>query len=439
MFAKFIPFGKHTEMATIKFQLRSETNKAVPIYFSLSMGRRVFFRLRTGFSINPANWSKAKGFPKQNDEVNKKIETNLKALERFLLEKINDAQASGEQITNEFLERKTNECFNREKPTDISLVSYQVQYIIDHADTRKIQGKSKIGLAANTVKNYQTFKHIVLDFEKYVKKPLRFSDLSPELVEKFKNWLLKNKGYSTNHAGKSLAFLKSVSKDAEKLGVTIHPNSLKIESFTESNEDRYIVTLSFDELDLIEKVELKRAALINARKWLLLGCELGQRGQDLLKIRSSDIRTTSEGQLVDVFQQKGKKHVSIPVLPRAQRVLDQGFPDEISLQNFNDYIKEVAKAAELDEPSEGGKMDKETNRKVFGIYPKWELIASHCCRRSFSTNYYKKIPTTIIMGITGHTKESTFLRYINKPKDMDENAKLFLRSLSQGFGSSTNV
>lgn len=416
-------------MATIKFQLRSEANKAVPIYFYLSMGRGAFFRLRTGFSINPIHWSKNKGFPKQNDEANKKIETNLKSLERFLLESINDAQAKGEEINNEFLERKTNECFNREKQTDVSLVSYQVQYIIDHANTRKIQGKSKIGLAPNTVKNYQTFKQTVLEFEKFTKKPLRFSDLSPELVEKFKNWLLKNKDYSINHAGKALAFLKSVSKDAEKLGVTIHLNALKIESFTESNEDRYIVTLSFDELDRIEKAELKREALINARKWLLLGCEFGQRGEDLLKIKPSDFRTTSIGTLIDVFQQKGKKHVSIPVTPRAQRILDQGFPEKIALQNLNDYIKEVAKAAGINELIEGKKYDAGSKRKVLGRYPKNELVTSHACRRSFSTNYYRKMQTTLIMGITGHTKESTFLQYINKPKDKDENAKLFLRSL----------
>lgn len=417
------------EMATIKFQLRSAVNKAVPIYFTLSMGRGQLFRLKSGFHILPSNWSKAKGFPKQNDEANKKLESHLKTLEKFLLESINEAQSKGEEITNEFLERKTNECFNREKQTDISLVSYQVQYIIDHADTRKIPGKSKIGLAANTVKNYQTFNQIILEFEKFIKKPLRFGDLSPEIVEKFKNWLLKKKGYSANHAGKSLAFLKSVSKDAEKLGVAVHPNAMKIESFTEANEDRYIVTLSPDELKQIEEAELTREALINARKWLLLGCELGQRGEDLLKIRPSDIRTTSDGQFIDVHQQKGKKHVSVPVTPRAKQILEQGFPEKIALQNLNDYIKDVAKAANLTELIDGKKYDKETKRKVFGKYPKHELITTHTCRRSFATNYYKVIPTTVIMGITGHVKESTFLQYINKPKDKDENAKLFLKFL----------
>jgi integrase len=414
-------------MATIKFKLRSEANKAVPIYFTLSMGRGTFFRVRTGFSIHPSSWSEAKAFPKQNDVSNKKITGNLKRLEKHLLDEVNEAQANGEEISKEFLERKIDECFNREKHDDTSLVSYQVQYIIDHSDTRKIQGKSKIGLAPNTVKNYQTFKKIIEEFEAFIKRPLRFIDLSPELVEKFKNWLLKKKGYAVNHAGKSLAFLKSVSKDAEKLGVTIHLNALKIEAFTESNEDRYIVTLSFDELQLIEKAELTRAALINARKWLLLGCELGQRGEDLMRIRPSDFRKIDEDMIVDILQQKGKKHVSVPITPRAKKILDNSFPEKIALQNLNDYIKDVVKAAGIDELLEGKKYDAGTKRKVFGKYPKYELITSHTCRRSFATNYYKSIPTTVIMGIPGHVKESTFLQYINKPKDRDENARLFLK------------
>lgn len=431
MFAKNIDLANIREMATIKFQLRSEASKAVPIYFYLSMGRGSFFRIRTGFSIHPSSWSKAKGGPKQNDEANKKIAANLKALEKHLIECINDAQANGVEINNDFLQQKTNECFNREEKTDTSLVTYQIQYIIDHADTRKIPGKSKIGLAANTVKNYQTFKNIIEEFEMYIKKPLRFMDLSPEIVEKFKNWLLKKQGYSVNHAGRSLAHLKSVSKDAEKQGVTVHPNALRIEAFNESNQDRIIVTLSFAELEQIAKADLSREALINARKWLLLGCELGQRGEDLMRIKPSDFRKIDDNQVVDVFQQKGKKHVTVPITERAKKILNCGFPEKIALQNLNDYIKEVAKAAKLDEIIEGKKYDSESKRKVFGKYPKHELITSHVCRRSFATNYYKTIQTTVIMGITGHIKESTFLQYINKPKDMDENAKLFLKYFSK--------
>ena len=43
-------------------------------------------------------------------------------------------------------------------------------------------------------------------------------------------------------------------------------------------------------------------------------------------------------------------------------------------------------------------------------------ITTHTGRRSFATNYYynKEASTPMIMSVTGHTKESTFLKYINK-------------------------
>ena len=44
-----------------------------------------------------------------------------------------------------------------------------------------------------------------------------------------------------------------------------------------------------------------------------------------------------------------------------------------------------------------------------------------------TTNYYKKIPTPILINITGHSKESLFLTYINKREDKDANADLFMQ------------
>lgn len=75
----------------------------------------------------------------------------------------------------------------------------------------------------------------------------------------------------------------------------------------------------------------------------------------------------------------------------------------------------------------GTKLNTKTNRKELGNFPKYELIASHCFRRSFASNYYKKIPTPILINITGHSKESLFLTYINKREDKDANADLFMQ------------
>jgi hypothetical protein len=88
-------------------------------------------------------------------------------------------------------------------------------------------------------------------------------------------------------------------------------------------------------------------------------------------------------------------------------------------------VKVICKLSGIDEVVKGTKLNTATNRKELGFYPKYELIASHCFRRSFASNYYKKMPTALLINITGHSKESLFLSYINKREDKDANADLF--------------
>lgn len=54
-------------------------------------------------------------------------------------------------------------------------------------------------------------------------------------------------------------------------------------------------------------------------------------------------------------------------------------------------------------------------------YEKCDMVTSHTARRSFATNAYRAgIPSLSIMQITGHTTESSFMRYIRVSKE--ENA-----------------
>ena len=82
------------------------------------------------------------------------------------------------------------------------------------------------------------------------------------------------------------------------------------------------------------------------------------------------------------------------------------------ISDANEYIKKVCDFAKLHNLIKGGlQID---NRKVNGLYPKWQLVTSHIGRRSFATNNYGKIPTALLIGVTGHSTESMFLEYIGK-------------------------
>ena len=52
-------------------------------------------------------------------------------------------------------------------------------------------------------------------------------------------------------------------------------------------------------------------------------------------------------------------------------------------------------------------------------------------RRSFARNYFGKIATPILMEITGHSRESTFLEYVGKNATMDPYADILIDTLSK--------
>lgn len=417
-------------MATIKFRLRSKANKPVSIYVYISLGRGEMYQSKTGFTIHPKDWSSTTNKPKQNNPVNKKTFSNLQKLETYLHEQINISQAKSELIDLMWLKTKIEDCFSRVKKTDRTLLTNHIQFIIDHADTREIKGSNKIGLSQRRILGYKSFLSLIQRYEKHIKKKITFLDINYEFTNKFKNWLLKDQKYSVNYAGKNLDNLKTVSIDAKSNGIKVHEYSTSIKGFKEKNEDRVIVTLSFDELEAIEKADLKNEAHENARKWILLGCHLGQRVSDLMKLTPESFRyDESKGNYyIDVKQEKTKKTISQGVKSDYLiNIIQNDFPYKVSSQILNKHIKKVCEAAGIDKNIKARKYDKESGRKILKDYPKYDLITSHCFRRSFATNYYNKIPLSVLIQITGHSKESEFRNYINRDESKEENADLFLK------------
>lgn len=417
-------------MATVKFRLRSKANKNVSIKVYLSTGRGNFIELNTGFSINPKDWSKDTDRPKQNNTENKIIFSNLKKLESYIFENLNTDLGKGITIDSFWLESKINDCFNRIEKTDEGLISNYLQNIIDTADTRKVKVKGgyKHGLSQSRKNSYTATKNIIKEYESKTKKKIHFIDINQAFIDKLEYWLLKTKTYAVNTASKHIANIKTVCIEAEHKGIQVNSYAKQITIASESDEDRYIQTLSFAELEKIRLADIKSEAHQNARKWLLIGCEIGQRGGDLLDITPHNIRYKGRKMYLDIVQQKTKKPVTIGIIaPHVIDIIENSFPYKITTQKLNDHIKKVCETAKINAMTEGKIFDSKTGRKVFKSYEKYKLITTHSFRRSFCTNYYKKMPTPVLMGISGHSKESIFRAYINAPEDTDENADLFMK------------
>lgn len=415
-------------MATVNFRIRSKANKPVSIFIYVSLEEGNVISTPSGFNVLPKDWSNTTKRPKQNSEGNKRTSSKLNTLQKFIYDEVNTAQSKGQLIDVNWLRDKINLCFDRVKKTDHSLLLNHTQYIIENANTRKISGTNKIGLSDRRVTGYKSFKNVMEVYEKEIKMKIHLQDINKPFVDRFTNWLINKKNYSTNYAGKVLDNLKTVCLDAEKLDIKVNPYAKQIRGFREQNNDRFIITLSFEELEQIRTAELETEALKNARNWLLLGCEIGQRASDLLKLTPDNLRYKGNRIYFDIEQQKTGKFVTVGVIaPHVIDIVENHFPYSISQQKLNKHIKDVCKIAEIDEMVKGSKYDKKTARKKLDLYYKYELITSHTFRRSFATNYYKKIPTPVLIAITGHSKESLFLEYINRREDKDLNADLFMQ------------
>lgn len=419
-------------MATITYRIRSK-KEIVPIYIILSNGVNNFFEVKTGLSIKSNDWSISKKMPKQNIDNNKRIANELEKLKLHVYSSLTLAQSNQSVLDKLWFKNVIDSYFGKSRNVEVdsNIVINHIEHMINNASMRKIGGRNEIGLSHNSIKAYKTFRNLMFRYENEVlKKTIKFMDINKIFIENFNRWLTNEMKYSVNYIGKTNQFLKTVCNDAKKSEIKVNPYCEHIERFSEKNENRNIVTLSFKELNIIYNHNFHQDYLDNARKWILIGCEIGQRGEDLLSITFKNIRYSEGEMLIDVYQTKTKKYVvcSVPN-PNIREILTKQFPHKISIQKLNLYIKEVCKIVGINQVIKG-KITSSSNinkssRRLVGMYPKYELITSHCFRRSFSTNYYKKIPTPIIMGITGHSKESQFLQYINRNVDKDENALLF--------------
>ena len=396
-------------MATIKFFINAKTDNA-QINLKLSVRRGVTPKRKTGLFINPKDWSNTTNLPKQTTAANKNLSTKLTKLSTYVLDRVNNAISKGESIDGNWLQYGIDLFFERVTENQKSeFVTDVIQDIITGADVRK-NAQGGVGLSRSRVNSY---KALLSNFTEYQgTKQIKVKDIDVNFAKNFLNYLLKTKKYSKGNALKKIADLKTVCNNAELNGIKTNPLFKKIQS--SKVQSKFIIYLDPQELEQIENTELNTKGLQNARKWLLIGCAIGQRGGDLLRLSESNFVNRNGLNLIEVKQQKTGKNVIIPISPEAQRVIDQGLPYPISQAKFNKHIKTICKLSKIDKPTKGSLLDPKTKRKAEGTYPKWMLIASHVCRRSAASNLYGHLPTALIMQITGHSSERMLLNYIGK-------------------------
>jgi integrase len=403
-------------MASINFLYRSTKEKSnlnVRLLFRYN-GNDFVFGAKTKVEVSKIYWSKQHKKNSKDIEITNlqtEINNELNKIENYILKAFNSVNP--ESITKEWLTSQIDYYYNppkqnKQAPKDL------LNYIDFYIDYRKNE------ITKSTLKKINVIKQLLIRFEAYRKSIILIKDINDNFKNEFVNYC-KSELYAQNTIQRAFVFIKTFCKHARFLGIETH-NQLDGLRIERQKVDK--IYLTFEDLSKIENISKDKLtdSLENAKDFLIISCYTGQRISDFMRFTKEQIRIEDGKHLIEFTQKKTDKNMTVPLHPKVLEILKKrngNFPYKISDQKYNDFIKTVCELAEVNEPTKGSKMvetekDSKIYRKQTGTYKKHELVTSHIGRRSFATNFYTTIPTSLLINITGHSTESMFLNYIGK-------------------------
>ena len=414
-------------MATVNFLFRSTKSKA-------NLHLRLLYRLNdtdyvigvnTEFEVTKDYWEnnhivdkktkKVKG-SKDVEILNKRLEvkTELNKIENHILKSFKsfDAQA----INKDWLQTEINHYYNPPQKAE-ALPTSLLKYIDVYIDYKRNE------LTKSTITKFNGIKQLLIKYQTEKKTIVLITDVNTSFKKEFEDFCIKN-NYAPNTIARAIRFIKTFCKHAQANGLEVN---YQLDSIKTKNIKVESIYLTFEELEQIENITYSES-LNNAKDWLIISCYTGQRVSDFMRFKKEMIRYEKNKKdgimkpLIEFTQKKTTKIMTVPLHKKVIEILDKRngeFPYIISDQRYNEHIKEVCKFAGLTNSVNGGKIvETEKGNKIFrkqtGTFEKWELVTSHIGRRSFASNFYGKIPTSLLINITGHSTETMFLTYIGK-------------------------
>ena len=425
----------------VKFLLKdSQADRPTLIYlvFRYDSGR---FKTSTAQTILPYLWDAQtqraitdlkKIRNKQQREANETLNAHLDRQRSALLQVLNSLSLAQIPFDNDSIKDHLDNALNRTKkakPVEVvaeTFIDYITRFVEEAREGQRLNAKNA-RFAPGTLVNFLKFRNILANYQQTTGKPLSYDAFTLSFYESFKKYLT-TQGHTLNYVGAVLNGVKMLLKYAYRDKLHTNTDCLEKE-FRKIEEEVEGVYLNDDELNLLFNLDLStNPRLDRVRDLFLIGCYTGLRFSDYSHLRPTNITAGGRngGRILTVTTQKTGIRVSIPLNPNVLTILNKynGTPPRaMTNQKFNEYLKELGKLAELNEPVQRTRT--KGGLRVTDNTQKWELITTHTARRSFATNaFLGGVPTVSIMKITGHKSETQFMKYLKVTSE--QNALLLL-------------
>lgn len=355
------------------------------------------------------------------------INNSLIMFSQFIQEQIYSPDSKNLKLTSKWLREKYNDFFGFEnpklKPEEIDNEPYFTDYYYHYISiNKKIKGQVKNGknLVTNTIKGYTTMIKCWKKFNVYNKSiDIKLKDIDLNIFDRFVTFQESNQKLGSGTINTNINKLKAILRFAMQKKIEVSQDFIH-GTFTYTAVESQSIYLNDDEINKILNLEFSSGShLDNAKDWFIIQLFSAVRISDLFLLSTNHF----EKEFIELTTIKTKREVVIPIFSPTRKVLAKNkgkLPRKISDAKYNEYIKLICKEAGVTDMVRGskfitiGKGKNKMKRKIEDDYPKWQLVTSHTCRRSFLTNASQHAGVTLVdlLAISGHTNTNMLEKYI---------------------------
>jgi integrase len=416
----------------IIFTLESRKKNGVVITDNVPIRMRVIYGgqridFSTGYRIDASKWDDEKQRVKNGctnklkqsaSEINADLlmyYTDIQNIfKEFEVQNINPSpEELKESFANRYKQPETGKQILEEKPKILFNAAFDE--FIKECGNQNSWGKA----------TYEKFKAVRNHLKEYDNHP-NFEKLDDDWFSGYMNYLRKL-DMRNNTIEKQINYLKWFLRWSVKKG---YNENMAFDSYKPKlkNAPKKVIFLTWKELN-----QLRDFAIPETKKYLervrdvfLFCCFTGLRHSDVYNLKRSDVKDNH----IEITTIKTADNLIIELNIHSKTILDKykdvAFEDDkalpvISNQKMNDYLKELAELAEINEPV------RETyykgNQRIDEVMPKYALLGTHAARRTFICNALSLgIPPQVVMKWTGHNDYKAMKPYIDIADDIKVSA-----------------
>ncbi|KAA6313997.1 Tyrosine recombinase XerC, partial [termite gut metagenome] len=383
-------------------------------------GQRIEFT--TGYRIDAAKWDEAAQRVKNG--CTNKLKQNASQINNDLSKYYADIQT----IFKEFeiaeiipTPQQVKTAFN-EKQKGKSMDTLKHPFFEMFDDFVKERG-AKNDWTFSTYEKFASVKNHLLAFD----KDIQFNDWNEFRLTDYVNYLRAEKKMRNSTIDNQLDFLRWFLRWAVERG---YSENRAFDAFKPKlkTTQKKVIFLTWEELNRLREYPIPETKkyLERVRDVFLFCCFTGLRYSDVFNLRRSDVKSGH----IEVITVKTADSLTIELNNHSKTILDKYkdaiFEEDkalpvISNQKMNDYLKELAELAEINEPI------RETyykgNERIDVVTPKYALLGTHAGRRTFICNALSLgIPAQVVMKWTGHSDYKAMKPYIDIADDIKASA-----------------